>query len=112
MMATVIKLYELGGPENFKVEDIDLGDPGPGEVLLRNHAVGLNFYDVYERTGVYPTELPAILGMESAGTVEQLGPRCSSSSRWRSCGAWIGWKVLCIAHACAGGSAPATAPTA
>ena len=72
-MATVIRLYETGGPENFKVEDIDPGDPGPGEVLLRNHATGLNFFGIYERIGIYPTDLPAVLGMESAGTVERLG---------------------------------------
>ena len=73
-MVKVVKLYELGGPEKFVVEDVELPAPGPGEVVLKNHAVGLNFYDVYERTGVYPADLPAVLGMESAGVIEAVGP--------------------------------------
>jgi len=73
-MAKAIKLYQNGGPEVLKWEDHDPGPPGPGEAVVRNHAVGLNFIDVYHRTGLYPLpNLPAIPGMEGAGVVEAVG---------------------------------------
>ena len=73
-MAKAIRLYQNGGPEVLKWEDFDPGPPGPGEVRVRNHAVGLNFIDVYHRTGLYPLpDLPAIPGMEGAGVVEAVG---------------------------------------
>ena len=73
-MTKAIRMYEIGGPEVMRWEDIDPGRPEPGEALVRHDAVGLNFIDVYHRTGLYPLpSLPAIPGMEGAGIVEELG---------------------------------------
>jgi NADPH2:quinone reductase len=73
-MAKAIRIHETGGPEVLRWEDDDPGRPEPGEVLLRHEAVGLNFIDVYHRTGLYPLpSLPAIPGMEGAGVVEAVG---------------------------------------
>jgi NADPH2:quinone reductase len=73
-MTHAIRIHQTGGPEVLKWEEIDIGKPGPGQVRLRQTACGLNFIDVYLRTGVYPVaELPAVLGMEAAGVVEELG---------------------------------------
>ncbi|MEW6693845.1 MAG: quinone oxidoreductase [Pseudomonadota bacterium] len=62
-----------GGPEVLRLVDVEVGDPGPGEVRIRHHAIGLNFIDVYHRTGLYPMPMPARLGMEGAGVVEAVG---------------------------------------
>jgi NADPH2:quinone reductase len=73
-MPKAIKIYKTGGPEVLQWEDHDPGQPGLGEVLLRHEAVGLNFIDIYHRTGLYPLPaLPAIPGMEGAGIVEKIG---------------------------------------
>jgi NADPH2:quinone reductase len=73
-MTKAIKIHETGGPEVLQWEEYDPGRPGLGEVLLRHEAVGLNFIDVYHRTGLYPLpSLPAVPGMEGAGIVETLG---------------------------------------
>lgn len=73
-MPKAIRIYETGGPEVLRWEDIDPGQPGPGEVLLRHQAIGINFIDVYHRNGLYPLPaLPATLGMEGAGIVESVG---------------------------------------
>ena len=69
--AMVIK--DHGGPDRFKRVERELGQPGPGEVLIRHKAVGLNFIDVYQRTGLYPMTLPHVLGMEAAGLIEAVG---------------------------------------
>ena len=69
-----IRIHEYGGPEQMRWETIELPPPGPGEVQVRHRAVGLNYIDVYHRTGIYPTPpLPCILGMEAAGVVEATG---------------------------------------
>jgi len=68
-----IRIHEHGGSEVLKLEDITLPDPGPGQARVRNTAIGLNFYDVYERKGLYPIELPTTPGTESAGVIEALG---------------------------------------
>jgi NADPH2:quinone reductase len=74
-MNHAIRIHETGGPDVLRWEPVDTGDPGPGEVLLRQTACGLNFIDVYQRSGLYPPgPLPAVLGMEAAGVVEALGP--------------------------------------
>ncbi|WP_071672999.1 quinone oxidoreductase family protein [Nioella nitratireducens] len=62
-----------GGPEQFKPLTTELNAPGPGEVLIRHKAIGLNFIDVYQRTGLYPMALPHVLGMEAAGVIEAVG---------------------------------------
>lgn len=73
-MGKAIRLYEAGGPEMLKWEDFDPGSPGEGEVRLCHEAIGLNFIDVYHRTGLYPLPaLPAIPGLEGAGVVEETG---------------------------------------
>ena len=61
-MTKAVRIHETGGPEVLKYEDVDVGAPGPGEVRLRQTAVGLNFIDVYHRSGLYPVkDLPAVL---------------------------------------------------
>jgi NADPH2:quinone reductase len=73
-MVKAIVMHETGGPEVLRWEDYDPGEPGPGEVLLRHEAVGLNFIDIYHRTGLYPLpSLPGIPGMEGAGIVASVG---------------------------------------
>ena len=72
-MALTAIIEEFGGPENLKLVDRDVGDPGPGQIRIRHEACGLNFIDVYQRTGLYPLELPHALGMEAAGVVEVVG---------------------------------------
>lgn len=70
-----IRIHETGGPEKLIWEEVEVGSPGPGEVLVRNRAVGLNFIDTYHRSGLYPVALPTTLGMEGAGVVEQIGKK-------------------------------------
>ncbi len=72
-MARVARIERTGGPEVILWGDVDLPPPGPGEVRMRNTAVGLNFIDIYHRKGLYPVELPAGLGSEAAGVIEALG---------------------------------------
>jgi len=72
-MARTIIFEEPGGPEVLKLVDLDVGEPGQGEIRIRHKACGLNFIDVYQRTGLYPMALPHALGMEAAGIVEAVG---------------------------------------
>ncbi|WP_136417558.1 quinone oxidoreductase [Herbaspirillum sp. ST 5-3] len=72
-MAKAIRINAVGGPEVMEYVDVEVGEPGPGEVRVRQAACGLNYIDVYFRTGAYPQPLPAGLGMEGAGTVEAVG---------------------------------------
>ena len=72
-MAKTAIIEATGGPEQFKLVDRAIGDPGPGELRIRQTAIGLNFIDVYQRTGLYPLEMPHALGMEAAGIVEAVG---------------------------------------
>lgn len=73
-MTRAIRIHEHGGPEIMRFEPIEVGPPGPREALIRQTAVGVNFIDVYHRTGLYPTALPTTLGLEGAGVVEAVGP--------------------------------------
>ena len=73
-MPHAIRFHKTGGPEVLVWEDIQLGAPGPGEARIRQTAVGLNFVDIYNRTGLYPVPLPSGLGSEGAGVVEAVGP--------------------------------------
>jgi len=68
-----IQISAFGGPERMQLVDVAVGDPGPGEIRIRHHACGLNFIDVYQRTGLYPNPLPLALGMEGSGIVEAVG---------------------------------------
>lgn len=71
---TTIGIEAPGGPEALRAARQNLSAPGPGEILIRQKAAGLNFIDVYQRTGLYPTALPTALGMEASGVVEAVGP--------------------------------------
>lgn len=72
-MSLAIRLSRNGGPEVMELVDVEVGEPGPGEVRIRHHAIGLNFIDVYYRTGLYPMPMPSALGMEGAGVIEAVG---------------------------------------
>lgn len=71
--ARAVQFPEAGGPQVLGVVNIELGDPGPGEVLVRQRAIGVNYMDVYHRSGLYPLPLPSGVGMEAAGIVERAG---------------------------------------
>lgn len=72
-MAKTAIIEAHGGPEQFRIVDMPVGEPGAGEVRIRHHACGLNFIDCYQRSGLYPMELPHALGMEAAGVIEAVG---------------------------------------
>jgi NADPH2:quinone reductase len=74
-MPKVVRLHRYGGPEALSIEDLDPGPPGTGELQIRHTAIGLNYIDVYDRTGLYPLELPAVLGREAAGVVIATGKK-------------------------------------
>ena len=73
MMERAVVIEAPGGPEQMRLVEVDVGEPGPGEIRIRHHACGLNYIDVYHRNGAYPLPLPARLGMEGAGVVEAVG---------------------------------------
>ncbi len=72
-MPKAIRIERTGGPEVMQYADVDVGAPEPGEVQVRHEAIGLNFIDVYFRTGLYPMPLPGVLGLEAAGVVTAVG---------------------------------------
>jgi NADPH2:quinone reductase len=72
-MTHAIRFHRTGGPEVLQWEEISVADPGPGEARVRQHACGLNFIDIYHRTGLYPVPLPSGIGLEGAGVVEAVG---------------------------------------
>ena len=72
-MPRAIQITAFGGPEQLHLVELPVGEPGPGEIRIRHHACGLNFIDVYQRTGLYASPLPLTLGMEGAGVVEAVG---------------------------------------
>jgi NADPH2:quinone reductase len=74
-MPHAMRIYEHGGPEKLKWEEVEVGDPGPGQVRVRNTAIGLNFIDTYQRSGLYAMQMPFTPGSEGAGVVEAVGPR-------------------------------------
>ncbi len=74
-MVRAIRIHEYGGPEVMKFEEVTVGQPGQGELRIRNTAIGLNYIDTYHRTGLYPVpSLPSVIGMEGAGVVIGVGP--------------------------------------
>ena len=73
-MNKAVRFHSVGGPEVLRLEGVEVGDPGPGEVRVRHVAVGLNFADTYFRSGLYPVSPPSGLGVEAAGVVEAVGP--------------------------------------
>ena len=72
-MSRAVQIAKPGGPEELNIADVEVGEPGPGEIRIRHKAVGLNFIDVYHRTGLYPLKMPATIGMEASGVVEAVG---------------------------------------
>jgi NADPH:quinone reductase len=74
-MTYAVRFHETGGPEVLVWEEVDVGQPGPGEARVRHRAIGLNYVDTYVRSGAYPASLPSGLGTEAAGVVESVGPR-------------------------------------
>lgn len=74
MKSKAIRIYEFGGPDVLRWEEVDVPDPGEDEVQVRHTAIGLNFIDTYHRTGLYPVDLPTGLGSEATGIVEAVGP--------------------------------------
>ncbi len=84
-MTRAVFVRETGGPEVLHLDDHDPGDPGPGAVRVRLAAAGVNFIDVYFRTGLYPRPLPFVQGLEGAGVVEARDPRSTNS------GSATGW---------------------
>lgn len=73
-MAFAIRIQRTGGPEVLVGESVEVSEPGPGEARVRHYAVGLNYIDVYHRSGLYPVALPSGIGLEGAGVVEAVGP--------------------------------------
>jgi len=72
-MTLAVQIEQHGGPEQLQLVEAPVGEPGPGEIRIRHHAIGLNFIDIYQRSGVYPMAMPLRLGMEGAGVVEAVG---------------------------------------
>lgn len=77
-MAKAVRFHETGGPDVLRVEEVAVGDPGKGEVRVRHEAVGCNFADTYFRSGYYPAQLPAGIGVEGAGVIEAVGDDVTS----------------------------------
>jgi len=75
MMSKSILMHENGGPEVMRLEEVEVGKPGPGQVKVKHTAVGLNFIDVYTRSGLYKTPLPNAVGREAAGVITEVGPK-------------------------------------
>jgi NADPH2:quinone reductase len=102
-----VRIEEFGGPENMQYVDVDVGDPGPGQVRIRHEACGLNFIDIYQRSGVYPLQLPVTLGMEGAGVIEAVGEgvthlKAGDRAAYASAppGAYCGARVMNAMHVC------------
>ena len=74
-MSKSILIHENGGPEKMQLADVEVGSPGPGQVKIRHTAIGLNFIDIYTRSGLYQTPLPNAVGREAAGVILEVGPR-------------------------------------
>lgn len=74
MMTKAIRIHQFGGPEVMQWEDVEVGEPGAGQIRMRTTAAGLNFIDTYHRTGMYKIPLPSVIGREGAGVVEAIGP--------------------------------------
>ena len=72
-MANAVRFHKQGGPEVLQYEEVPVGDPGPGQARIRHTTIGVNFVDVYQRSGLYPMQLPQVAGNEGAGVVEAVG---------------------------------------
>ncbi len=106
-MSRVITIEATGGPEVLKLTSREVGDPGPGEIRIRQKAIGLNFIDTYHRSGLYKLPLPAVLGTEAAGVVEAVGdgvshlkPGDRAAYASTSPGAYAELRVMPASHVC------------
>ena len=72
-MAKAVRFHKQGGPEVLQLDEIPVGEPGAGQVRIRHTAIGVNFLDTYQRSGLYPMQVPQVAGNEGAGVVEALG---------------------------------------
>src|SRR3954462_14666315 len=72
-MSKAVRIRQHGGPEEMELVDVEVGEPGPGEIRIRHQAIGLNFIDVYQRSGLYQIQMPLQLGMEGSGIIEAVG---------------------------------------
>jgi NADPH2:quinone reductase len=77
-MAKAVRFHKIGGPEVLQMDEMQVGDPGPGQARIRHTAIGVNFIDTYQRAGMYPVPLPSGAGNEGAGVVEAVGPGVST----------------------------------
>ena len=84
-MTIVVKIEKNGGPEVLKIKNVNIKDPRPDQVLIEQKAIGLNYIDIYHRTGLYPLPLPTEIGLEGAGTIKKIVARfqCLCNSRAR-----------------------------
>ncbi|HMN94583.1 MAG TPA: quinone oxidoreductase [Hydrogenophaga sp.] len=73
LTSRAVRIHTNGGPEQLVLDNVEVGEPGPGQVRIRHHAIGLNFIDIYQRSGLYALPLPLSLGMEGAGVIEAVG---------------------------------------
>ena len=73
-MPRAVRYHKQGGPEVLQLDEVTVGDPGQGQVRIRHTAIGVNFVDTYQRSGLYPMQLPAVAGNEAAGVVDAVGP--------------------------------------
>lgn len=106
-MVQALQIQRFGGPEQMQLVEIEVGEPGPGEVRIRHQACGLNYIDVYQRTGLYPNPLPLTLGMEGAGVIEAVGAgvthlRVGDRAAYASAkpGAYSEQRVMDARHVC------------
>src|SRR2546428_13464080 len=76
-MPKAVRFQKTGGPEVLQLDEVPVGEPGPGQARVRHTAIGVNFVDTYQRSGLYPMQMPAVAGNEAAGVVEAGGPRGS-----------------------------------
>src|SRR5678816_2790091 len=74
-MAKAVRYHKQGGPEVLQVDDVQVGDPAQGQVRIRHTAIGVNFVDTYQRSGLYPMQLPQTAGNEGAGVIDAVGPK-------------------------------------
>lgn len=105
-----IRVYQTGGPEALRLEELDTPAPGPGQALVRVAAAGVNFIDVYHRTGQYPSEVPIAIGLEGAGTVEAAGDGVDLAVGTRV--AWTGVRGSYATHLCVPADRLVTIPDA
>src|SRR5229473_1677407 len=73
-MPKAVRFHKTGAPEVLQIDEVPVGEPGPGQARVRHTAIGVNFVDIYQRSGLYPMQLPQVAGNEGAGVVEAVGP--------------------------------------